>query len=695
MGETMKHLCRASLRLSLICVFLSIAFASISYADILPLKNIEIYKAQPIETPEVTTPDYTRRDNDSTECLIAGSGLTHPRFRSPFSLSSVRVEDVTPSTTPTADVKRCWVTAHDYVELAPGLTEPKKICLHSFVKSKGGILAAGGRGYLTCQMTFQQHDPETPIYVGLPTNGSINETTPSLPADTNAEIFEGSFITIKTPFRAIEERLNIELKKAITKIPGFGLISVEVLSQNFARNSSNPHIFTYNIVLEGTVALVGFKCDVNVRFGIPAARLATKTIQDYGSSANCGTGSFLGQLINFPTILENEIIKSVLDAVSKSTSNDDADIATWIVEDPELVQDVFSKAWIQGKSCRWRTEEGICLTTTWSDQKILRNWLDLNKNRVQNPNGLPDATSVVRSYEYYKNIVGLEGYYTDPVTGKKSPTGYKDFGKSTQQVEDGDMMLFSGLLCYAGISEGCELVKNSISNDGRPWRSPRRVGELDKDDYATFSGDQLKGLILYWLTMNDRDGFVKFLKYIKTQKTLIPSNAVAVETGYSSCTQRYPNFTCVIAADWPSLFALANKFGVLNELPADFANTILRYEITEDDRRFDALTAVAGYRLHLVALNELILSKFNSPPVLTPLNEEIFQIVSARQPNNPFFAYLRHGKSKLVQDLADAKCPVFESRNDRSDWTWQRGDTREAWKNGMGWDCLFIFKLLQ
>lgn len=670
------------------------AVTQLSNADILPLTSEQVHNGTEIMTNQVTSPDWTRRDEYSKECIGPGESF-QPVFRSPFAYATVRAEENIKTANADADEKRCWVTAHDYVDLAPGISEPKKLCLHTFVKSKGGAPAAAGSGYLACDLFYKQHDPETPIFVNLPTVGTIVETTPSLPTETNAEFREGAFILLKSPFSAIEERLNIGLKEAVQKIPGFGLISARVMSQNFSRNLSNPFIFTYNIVLEGDVALVGFDCNISVKFAIPSSKFSSYRIVDSGSVADCGTKSFVGQLTNFPNTLGKEIVSTVLDAVNSANGGDKDKLAEWREEDPRLVDDIFVSAFVQGRSCRYRQEEGICLILSWSDQKILNRWWTSHKSPAQIPNIPPDTHELNLSIAYYQNVVNKDdaGFYELPTTKKKYPTGYKDFlDKNKKVVEDGDMMLFGGLMCHAGITEGCNLVKDSISNEGRPWRSPRRVGEPETIEHSTFSGDQLKGLMLYWLKTNDVQSFVAFLRYIKTQKTYIPSDSVKIESGYSMCSQRFPNFTCLIAADWLNIFAIANKFGVVSELPKDFANIIVRYEITSDDRLFDALTAVAGYRLHLVALNEYI-SSLASP---SSYNKEIFQIISSRQPENPFFAFLLHGKNKLVQDLADKKCPRMESRIDRSDWTWQRGDVKkDTWKNGMGWDCLFIYSILQ
>lgn len=44
------------------------------------------------------------------------------------------------------------------------------------------------------------------------------------------------------------------------------------------------------------------------------------------------------------------------------------------------------------------------------------------------------------------------------------------------QCNDGDSVIFNGVLCASGDDRGCDAVRRSQAPDGEFWRSPRKVG---------------------------------------------------------------------------------------------------------------------------------------------------------------------------------------------------------------------------
>lgn len=84
-----------------------------------------------------------------------------------------------------------------------------------------------------------------------------------------------------------------------------------------------------------------------------------------------------------------------------------------------------------------------------------------------------------------------------------------------QPCNDGDMTLFSGLLCAAGVRSldnrliGCDSVARAIDADGRWFRSPRRKLDpsIDEQEHlggiASFSPDMALGAQLYLVTTTD------------------------------------------------------------------------------------------------------------------------------------------------------------------------------------------------
>lgn len=88
-------------------------------------------------------------------------------------------------------------------------------------------------------------------------------------------------------------------------------------------------------------------------------------------------------------------------------------------------------------------------------------------------------------------------------------------GENKEPCDDGDMTLFSGLLCAAGVKSadgrliGCDSVARAIDADGRWFRSPRRKADptIDAkehfDDVASFSPDMALGVQLYLVAAKD------------------------------------------------------------------------------------------------------------------------------------------------------------------------------------------------
>lgn len=266
------------------------------------------------------------------------------------------------------------------------------------------------------------------------------------------------------------------------------------------------------------------------------------------------------------------------------------------------------------------------------------------------------------------------------------------------------MGIFGGLLCRSGLEDGCQLLQNARTADGRFWRSPRRINEKDDEGHASFSGDQLRGVFHYFTKLgSDPDSKVReqakdqlrdFLRYLKTQQTQVPDAKLQLIAGYSSCPTRYPNFTCLLSGDdWYALKLLAKKHGLSSELPADLLGIESSYGFDYEQMLWQSLVTNAGYRLHLIANTAWIMRSLGESD---PRIEKTIKILNARQPENPFFAYLLHGPDKRVERLADAKClPPDAPRDAFVDWAWQRADAEDRWKVGMVWDCVFIYGLIE
>lgn len=105
----------------------------------------------------------------------------------------------------------------------------------------------------------------------------------------------------------------------------------------------------------------------------------------------------------------------------------------------------------------------------------------------------------------------LRGYWelTAPWCAKKKPR-YPSFIRDSDHCEDGDAMIFNGLLCTSGINEACNAVANSQDVEGRWWRSPR-LKDLRSGD---FSNDQTFGVLHYLVATKDRDAAIMWDRWL-------------------------------------------------------------------------------------------------------------------------------------------------------------------------------------
>ncbi|RYE56575.1 MAG: hypothetical protein EOP48_07700 [Sphingobacteriales bacterium] len=101
-----------------------------------------------------------------------------------------------------------------------------------------------------------------------------------------------------------------------------------------------------------------------------------------------------------------------------------------------------------------------------------------------------------------------------------------------------------------------------------------------------------------------------------------------------------------------------------------------------------------GYQLHLKGVGTLLRLYLRSS---TSRSFVIASALNKLQPNNPFFELLSKGPSIELEEKLLQLCPSESSKLDflRFQWSWERKDSEEAWRQTMGWDCIFISKLLR
>lgn len=648
----------------------------------------QYFQAPQIRTAAVNS-NGQRHDTERLDCLEASQGFVFEQVS--FKTKIVHQDD--------ADEATCTMSFSDYVEHIPGISEPRKACLRSFVKSVGGIFNVGKRGHLICGVHYKQRDysqtksdsvnrftNKAPISNKNTLNSDAIAQIPTLPATLSLERKSRSLITATVPLALLQAGIDKSVQNQSTNdLPGG--FKVTVMGSRF--DSYSPGSFNLGYYVDVDVSgPIGARCEIIARFAIPPARLKELIVQEIGSSADCRTGSLLGQLANLPTLMNNTIRNSIKDALGKQLFGNSNTLEDWSKEDPELAE-FMAPAFLQGSYCDWRGSPGLCLRVGWRAKDAIAQREAMLLARAPVATGSIDIHKAQEALNAFRTIA-LTSHMAEH-NGIRFPSGFNR-ADGNEKIEDGDMGIFGGLLCRSGVLEGCSLIKNSYTLDGRFWRSPRRINEADTEDHATFSGDQLKGILHYFIETDDAKRLDGFLTYIRNKPTLVPNSQLKLEQGYSVCPNYAPNFTCFLSgADWYVLKLLATKHGLTTLLPSDLSSIEKRYGFSYDVLLWESLLTNNGYRLHLVANTAWILRSLGETD---PQIAKAFAILASRERGNPFFQYLHLGADKKVQELTDQKCSLPIARNDFTDWAWQRAEVNEAWKRSMVWDCVFMYSLL-
>lgn len=230
---------------------------------------------------------------------------------------------------------------------------------------------------------------------------------------------------------------------------------------------------------------------------------------------------------------------------------------------------------------------------------------------------------------------------------------------SKGDCDQGDVMLFSGLLCLSGNQVGCDTAQRSIGPDGRVWRSPKAVGI---DNQNSSSRDMFLGAMAYFAGTRDIDGLQKVTAYINANGRICPD----ATDGRCNMTDN---------TKW-ALYQLQAFYG----LPA---NSRKGYS---ESLALAATSAPEGYGMHLVAVQLLILKKtgtWNST-LQFAANE-----LTRRQSRNVFFEVLAHGKTDRWADDMLEQAPVSKPET-QSQWSIERKTSEASWRQSMLWEFIFV-----
>jgi len=299
---------------------------------------------------------------------------------------------------------------------------------------------------------------------------------------------------------------------------------------------------------------------------------------------------------------------------------------------------------------------------------------------------------------------------------------------SSAGCEDGDMTLFSGLLCAAGDPLGCKGVKDAQDQSGRWHRSPRLAADpsLRKDN--SFSWDMALGVQLYVATTGDKAALERWLAWVETHRPCLVQSpkydgqAYCLVRGWprwctddteKGCTAKPQNLATLVrtidrlgvAIPPPAEDPLPGGVvgAVLKELQAQSrdANAALSLQKLLAASRdlqpkvllIDAAVNREGYPRHLVGAEVMLSRKLGFESSEADLAA---WILAAKEPKNPFFAYLVQGPSEGVAARVMAVAPRDAATlpTSKADWAWQRTDADEAWRRSNLWDFTFMSRLL-
>lgn len=286
-------------------------------------------------------------------------------------------------------------------------------------------------------------------------------------------------------------------------------------------------------------------------------------------------------------------------------------------------------------------------------------------------------------------------------SGVKFPS--RPTGKKDQPCDDGDMTLFNGLLCAAGVELGCVGVAESQDPATGEWfRSPRIREHGNDRGGSNFSPDMALGVQLYLIKTRDVGRATKWLAWLDQH---VPCSLELA--GYCLlyglprfCTDDAQEKGCTMrpgdAAQLSATVSFLQENSGMVALPdgrlRGYLGTFSGYGPVISN--MDSSLNKPGFSQHLVGVSVLLMQNMG---LKDPRISEAAVRLVEKNPGNAFFTYLKEGKSEAVKREVIARCPSPSTvlQPPLHQWQWERENADKAWEHSCYWDCIFAAKLAE
>uniref|UniRef100_A0A0G4FS43 Uncharacterized protein n=1 Tax=Chromera velia CCMP2878 TaxID=1169474 RepID=A0A0G4FS43_9ALVE len=251
----------------------------------------------------------------------------------------------------------------------------------------------------------------------------------------------------------------------------------------------------------------------------------------------------------------------------------------------------------------------------------------------------------------------------------------KEACSPSNPCDDGNVMVFGGLLCASGDERGCETVRNAQDEQGRWFRSPRQLNNGN-----TFSGSSAEGVLLYLSVSRDREAAQRWWSWIDANKIQGPGGPEDVT--YRVCLEA--SSRCPLSDDLLSFFEFVWQVALGLEPPLGMRGktaTSLDPDVVRATR--------PGFRLNLIGMRALAYQ------LLGDSRPEVADALVSLESANPFFDFLKRGVTDTIGERVLDLCPQPDKPiGCRFQWAWERELEEAAWRESMGWDCIFMANIL-